>query len=230
MRNPQACPPAPKTFRARRGFLSYVNILILVSPFAVLAAGPGAFLGMCLAVVGWGAPFLRMGAVAGAGIGVVLVGAWVVISLVRAKEPKIAPVVHAEKIASFIQDMKSRGENPQWIAPILFRWECMLGFHLGFQVPPPLFMGYWSNFLRVAALLGALCMWAGAVVWWERPNSSMWSNCLTELFFLLVAVGLGVASAAAYHKQARKYQLPSWDNYTPLSDPNWTGSGNNNYQ
>jgi Family of unknown function (DUF6404) len=217
--DPRACDPAPEAPRTRRSFLSFVNILILVSPFAVLAAGPGAFLGMCVAVAGWGAAFLHMGAVAGAGIGVALVGVWVIVHLVRDMRPKIDPAAHAEKIASFIQDIKSRGENPDWVTPIMFRAEYLLGLHLGIQVRPPLFMGFWSNFLRIAGLFGALCLWAGAVYWWEHPNSPPWAICLTESIFLLMAVGIGAGSAAACRRQARKYQLPLWDNYTPPASP-----------
>jgi hypothetical protein len=206
-------PRKPVVFDSSRRFMLCINVLmglIAFCPFAMLAAGTGAFLGMSVAVAGGGVAALGLGVALGAGLGVVVLA--VILFVVRIKTSKIDPKVYAEKIALFIQDMKDRGiENA--VSPSL-RLAWMLGLH----VSPPLFRGFWNNFFCSFALLGALTLSAGAIYWWEHPNSTLWSMWLTLSVFLLAFIGLGAYSAKANRALAQKFELPSWEGYRPPLD------------
>jgi hypothetical protein len=215
MSDRQTCGPAPKTPNASRGVVAYVTLLILVCPFAALAAGTGAFLGMSVAVAGWGAAWLGVGAAWGAGIAVLLLGVWMILFVVCPKQPKIDPLIHTEKIAAFIQDMKDRGMDPHTAFPILFRLVWMMGL----QVPPPLFLGMWGNFLWSAGFFGTLIASAGAVIWWQHPNIPLWVMWLTALILSSGVVAVCAFNASATRSAVRKLQLPSWDRYKPPVSP-----------
>jgi hypothetical protein len=204
--DPQNPDPATKSPDTCRRLVGCVVLLILACPYAALAAGTGAFLGMSVAVAGWGQPFLHAGAAAGAGFGAVLTG--VVLFVARNKEPKIDPAVHAEKLTAYFLDMKGRGVEPKEAAPLLFRGLWMMGL----QVPPPLFLGFWTNFLWGNGIWTAIVMLADAVLWWEHPNIPMWFFWLTALV-LILPPGIG---ALVTRSPGRKYQFPSWDDYPPV--------------
>jgi hypothetical protein len=83
----------------------------------------------------------------------------------------------------------------------------------GLQAPPPLFLGFWPDFLWSFGTLTSIFMFAGAVYWWEHPHSPLWIIWLTELVFLLPA---GILALFA-RSPGQKYQFPSWDDDPPLS-------------
>jgi len=208
MSDSQTSSPAPGTANAGRGFVGIITVLILVSPIAALAAGVGAFVGMSVGVAAWGQETLGGGAAIGAGVGVFLVGAWAVVFVGRARAAKEESQIHAEKLAGYFQDMNSRGMRAD--DPV-FR----LLWLLGLKVPPPLFLGAWGSFLYPFGVFAPMVLTAGAILWWQRPNSTPWTMWLTASIFLLAAIGAGVYNVKATRSMALKLQLPSWDQYVP---------------
>ena len=190
------------------GFVRIINVVILVCPIAALAAGAGAFIGMSVAVAWWGNEFLRHGAVAGAGAGVLLVIVWAAVVAGRAQASTKELQAHAEKLAAYFQDMKGRGigtDDP--VFHLLWR--------LGLKVPPPVFLGACGSFCYPFGVFAPMVLTGGAVLWWGHPNYSLWSIWASASLFLLAAVGLGIYSVKATRARALKLQLPSWDQYVP---------------
>ena len=209
----------PNGSKGSRGLAAYVTLVFLISPLAILAIGVGAFLGQWVAVIGWGLAALGLGTNLGAGIGLVLLIAWVFVFVIRAKSPKMDPLSYAAKIACFIEDMKGRGVSPNSAAPYQFQ----MAVRLGFQIPPPLFMSFWRNFLWTGGLGMALGTSAAALVWWSKPNADAVGIAFVDLVVLLTMAGLGTLGAAQYPNQARRFHLPSWDCYPLL--PSGAASG-----
>jgi hypothetical protein len=210
MANSPSSSPAPGTGDGEAGVVGAIAVAILVCPFAALAAGAAAFIGMSVAAAGWGNEYLGHGAVAGAGSGVSLVIAWAVIFVGRARASKEDLQAHAKKLAAYSQDMKSRGVGED--GPV-FRLLWMLGL----KVPPPLFLGTCGSFLYPLGIFAPMILSAGAVIWWQRPSSSRWIMWVTASIFLLAAVGLGVYNVTITRSLAMKLQLPSWDQYLPAA-------------
>jgi len=192
--------------------------------FCPFVAGVGAFLGGCVALTRWGEAALRLGAGVGAGIVLLLLGAWVVVSVVRAKDLKVDPMApdHMTKVCSFIEDMKGRGVNLLVAAPFPF-W---MVWPLGFKVPPPLFLGFWSCFLWLVGFGVFLVLPAfGLLFWGYAPNFSAAALPIVAPIILLTIAVLGACGAAMYRRKARRYQLPAWDGY-PSSPGAAVGGGN----
>jgi hypothetical protein len=198
----------PNSPQTGGGFGGILVDVILLTPFAALAAGTGAFVGSSIAIIGFGPESLGSGAVVGAGVGVLLVLAWAVLFVSRARGSKEASQVHAEKLASYFQDMQSRGINPD--GPV-FRLLWMLGL----KVPPPLFLGPTGSFLFPFGVFAPMVLTAGAVLWWQRPDSPPWVMWVTASIFLLVVIAASVYNIKATRSMAMKLQLPSWDQYAP---------------
>ncbi len=199
MNDPQSSSQAPRTVNADRGFVGIITALILVSPIAALAAGVGAFFGMSVGVAAWGQESLAGGAAVGAGVGVLLVSAWAVVFVGRVRASKEEWQIHAEKLAAYFQDMKSRGVESHGGDPT-FRMLWMLGL----KVPPPLFLGTLGNFLHPVGILGAIILTADAINWWQRPNYPMWIMWVAVSIFLLPLIGVGVYNVKATRSMALK--------------------------
>ncbi len=204
-----------RALKSRPGLLNYVVLLIFAIPLAALATGVGAFLGMTVAVAGWGPAFLNEGALVGVSVSLVLLLIWVIVFVVRAREPPTGTITHVEKVTLFVEEMKGRGVAPGVAAPALFR----LWWNLGFQAPPPLFLGVWVNFAWSFALMATLLVSAAAIYWWKHPHVSLWNIWLTVLLFLPVLAVLVVYGAVAANRTARKYQLPPWEDFRPAPPP-----------
>jgi hypothetical protein len=184
--------------------------LIAFTPFALLAAGTGAFLGMTVAVAGWDATALKLGAAVGAGFGVISVA--VALLVVRIKTSKIDSKHYGEKIAFYVDDMKSRGiDAKRAVSPWLH-----LMWMLGLKVRPEGFWGFWGNFLFWAGLFGSGVASGGAIQWWSRPNSPWWIMWLTASLLLLPLIGI-IAYGAKASCSKGKLNLPPWDQYGPPS-------------
>ena len=197
-----------------RSLLYYVSILILVIPFAALAAGVGGLLGMTVAVAGWGVGWLDSGAATGAGIGVAALAVCVLVFVVHRRQPKVSPLVHAEKVNAFVEEMKRRGVQSKDAAPIFFR----IVWALGFQVPPPHFLGIWGNFCWAFGLIAPCIISAGSIYWLKNPNTPLWAIWVTTLVFLGGVGWLIAYSAATFCSAANQFQLPPWDRYTPCPE------------
>jgi hypothetical protein len=213
MTDAQSSGPGPPVPDAGGKVVAIVTVLILLTPFSALAAGVGSFIGMSVAVTVWGPETLGVGAMVGAGVGVLLVLAWAVVFVRRARACKVDSQIHAEKLTTYYRDMKSRGVEPS-DGPV-FRLLWMLGL----QVPPPIFLGAWGSFLFPFGVFAPMVLTAGAVLWWQKPNSPPWIMWLTASIFLLVAIGLGVYNVKATRSMALRLQLPSWDSYAPETAP-----------
>jgi hypothetical protein len=211
--------PAPEGANAARRFVSIVTILILLSPVAALAAGAGAFVGISVAVIGWGKEAVGDGAAVGAGVGVLLVLAWAVLFVSRARVGREASQVHAGKLAAYFQDMQSQGMNAE--APVVFRLLWMLGL----KVPPPLFLGRWGSFLYPFGVYAPIVLTAGAVLWWQHPNYPPWTMLVTACFFLVLVIAGGIYNVKATRSIALKLQLPSWDQYAAAPARDVANSG-----
>jgi hypothetical protein len=203
--------PTPAGAPARPGPVNYIVLVILVCPVALVAAGVGAFLGQWVAVIGWGSGVVVSGTGVGAGLCLLLLGAWVWAYVVCARAPRGDPTAYAEIIASFLADMKARGLSPNVAFPPTFQ----LAARLGFQVPPPAFVGFRGNFLWSGGLMLALAVSACAVLWWERPNTPPWVMGIVTLLALVMAGLVAALAAAGGLREARKRRLPPWDRYSP---------------
>jgi hypothetical protein len=201
---PQGTPASP-------GLVNYVVLAILLCPLALVAAGVGAFVGQWAAVAGWGTGALEFGTGVGGGMGLLLLGACAFAFVVRAKPPKLDPMAYAQKVASFIADMKTRGLSPNAAFPLPFQ----LAARLGFQLPPPLFVSFRGNFVWSGGLMLAFGASACALLWWDRPSTPASVMGVVALIALLVAGLVAVLAAAGVLRKAREYQLPPWDRYGP---------------
>jgi hypothetical protein len=137
-------PPLPNSASTGSGFVAILVVVILLTPIAALAAGTCAFVGMNIAVIGFGPESLGGGAGIGAAVGVLFVAAWAVLFVTRARASKEASQLHAEKLATYLQDMRFRVMKAD--SPV-FR----LLWALGLKVPPPLFLGAWGSFVSRSA-------------------------------------------------------------------------------
>jgi hypothetical protein len=81
-------PPLPNSASTGSGIVAILVVVILLTPVATLAAGTCAFIGMNIAVIGFGPESLDGGARVGAAVGVLLVAAWAVLFVTRARASK----------------------------------------------------------------------------------------------------------------------------------------------
>jgi hypothetical protein len=210
-------PPLPNSASTGSGFVAILVVVILLTPIAAVAAGTCAFIGMNIAVIGFGLESLGGGAGIGAGVGVLLVAAWAVLFVTRARASKEASQLHAEKLATYFQDMQFRVVKAD--SPV-FR----LLWALGFKVPPPLFLGALGSFVYPFGIFAPMVLSAGAIVWWERPNIPLWVMWVTALPFLIVVLAGSLYNIRATRSLASRLQLPSWDQYAPAPTTGIAGS------
>ena len=201
-------PPLANSASTGTGFVAILVVVILLTPIAALSAGTCAFIGMNIAVIGFGPASMRGGAGVGAAVGVLFVAAWAVLFVTRARASKEASQLHAEKLATYFQEMQFRVMKAD--SPV-FR----LLWALGLKVPPPLFLGAWGSFVYPFGIFASMVLSAGALVWWERPNIPVWVMWVTALPFLIVVLAGSVYNIRATRSLASKLQLPSWDQYVP---------------
>jgi hypothetical protein len=201
-------PPLANSASTGTGFVAILVVVILLTPITALAAGTCAFIGMNIAVIGFGPEALGGGASVGAAVGVLLVAAWAILIVTRARASKEASRLHAEKLAAYFQDMQFRVMKVD--SPV-FR----LLWALGLKIPPPLFLGAWGSFVYPFGVFVPMVLSAGAIVWWERPNIPLWVMWVTALPFLIVVLAGSLYNIKATRSLASKLQLPSWDQYVP---------------
>jgi Family of unknown function (DUF6404) len=202
--------PLPNSASTGSGFVAILVVVLLLIPIAVLAAGTCAFIGMNIAVIGFGPESLASGAAVGATVGVLLVAAWAVLFVTRARASSEASRLHAEKLTGYFQDMQFRvikADSP------VFR----LLWALGQKVPPPVFLGARGSFVYPFGVFVPMVLSAGVIVWWDRPNIPLWAVWLTALPFLIVVIAGSVYNIKATRSLARKLQLPPWDQYVPAA-------------
>lgn len=119
----------------------------------------------------------------------------------------MATVTHAEKLERMRAHMAALGIPASTAMPPL--WKVL--WRLGFEVPPPLFMGFGGITLVLGGFFG--CFW-GLMMWlllWSREGMSVWF-ALAAAF--AAGVLFGVAMAAYLRRLARRHRLPAWDGYT----------------
>lgn len=116
-------------------------------------------------------------------------------------------MTHAEKLQRMYRHMAALGVSPNTAAPPAWR----LLWRLGFDVPPPLFLGFWPLAISMGTVFGVL--W-GVSMWllmWARQG-------VPVSLALAVAVGAGVMfgllMAAWLRRAARSYALPLWADYS----------------
>ena len=116
-----------------------------------------------------------------------------------------------DKVSKLIADLGEQGYSEFTVAPPLFR---MLWKH-GIDIPPPLFMSFWSILVFGDALF-AIGFGAFAAVF-IIPMCLMGVENVPIMQSLVATVcaGLffGVTMATYFRYQARKFLLPSWDKY-----------------
>jgi hypothetical protein len=201
-------PQLPNSAKTGSGFAGILIVVILLIPIAALAAGTGAFVGINIAVIGFGPESLGGGAAVGAGVGVLLVLAWAVLFASRARASKEASRLHANKLTAYFQEMQRRGLKPD--SPV-FRLLWMPGL----KVPPPPFLGGCGSFLYPFGVFAPMVLTAGAVLWWQRPNSPPWAMWVATSIFLIVVIAGSVYNIKATRSMAIELRLPSWDEYAP---------------
>ena len=119
----------------------------------------------------------------------------------------INSMTHQQKVERLIADLGKQGVSPNAVAPPFFR----LLWASGFNVPPPLFLG----FLPLTLLMGALF----AILWGVFMRLfAMWQGWHVRLELeILTTAGVGLAfglSMAAYSRwKAVRLRLPPWESY-----------------
>src|SRR6266851_4942207 len=120
----------------------------------------------------------------------------------------INSLTHRQKVDRLITDLHKLGVSPYTVAPPLFR----LLWALGFNVPPPFFLG----FLTLTLLAGAFFGIPFFVILW---GASMWllPRHLSIGFAVVTYAGpgllFGLSMAAYYRWKAARLRLPPWESY-----------------
>jgi hypothetical protein len=115
-------------------------------------------------------------------------------------------MTHRQKVNHLVRDLGKRGVGGFTVAPPLFR----LMWLLGLEVPPPLFLGFFTLTLLTGGFFGVL--W-GVVMWliqWQSGRIPVEVAVLTA-----AGTGLlfGLTMAAYLRWKARQLGLPSWEDY-----------------
>jgi phosphatidylglycerophosphate synthase len=115
-------------------------------------------------------------------------------------------LTHREKVAHLLADLSQRGMSPYTFAPPFFR---ML-WAMGFNVPPPLFLGFRTLTLGMGALFGLF--WG---VFMYQLQWEAWQMTLRVAVLTAAGAGLafGLSMATYYRWKAEILQLPPWENY-----------------
>lgn len=113
-----------------------------------------------------------------------------------------------EKVAAAKDYLAAKGISHVAYAPTLVK----LLWRLGLKVPPPHFAGFFGTLLVSGTFFGVL--W-GVIMWF-----SGWSSHGMPLLYAIgisagIGLAIGLCVAAYYRYAARKYSIPSWDEFTP---------------
>ena len=116
------------------------------------------------------------------------------------------------KIASYEQQMAASGVGRSTASPPAWR---ML-WHLGVQVPPPLFLGFLPLLLILGSTFGLLF---GLGIWLLQAVGFV-DFSLVSIPVRAAFAGLffGLFMAAYYRNLARKHNLGSWASYSGASE------------
>jgi uncharacterized protein DUF6404 len=123
-------------------------------------------------------------------------------------------LTHRQKVDLLITELRKQGVSPYTVAPPFFRQLWALGFH----VPPPFFLGFFTLTLLTGIPFGVL--W-GAFMWllqWQALNLPIWRPRHWSIgFAVLTAAGagllFGLSMAAFYRWKAARLRLPPWESY-----------------
>ena len=116
-------------------------------------------------------------------------------------------MTHSEKLEQMQKHLAEIGVSPSTAAPPIWK----LLWRLGIDIPPPLFMGFWSSAAFMGTFFGVfwgILMW---LILWSRQDMPI-SLALAAPAFAGVLFGL--CMAAYFRHLAHKHKLPSWAAYT----------------
>ncbi|TCZ76924.1 DUF6404 family protein [Lysobacter sp. N42] len=111
---------------------------------------------------------------------------------------------HHEKLEALYRHAESLGIDRATAAPPAWR----LMWRFGWQVPPPLFLGFWPLAFGSGIAFGVLWGLAMLFVAQFRPVFITWRAAT------LAGVCFGLLFAAVLRLKASRYNLPSWSEYT----------------
>jgi hypothetical protein len=132
-------------------------------------------------------------------------------------------VTHRQKVDYLIEDMRRRGMGASAVAPPVFK----LLWAMGFEVPPPLFMGFVPLALFTGGLFGffwGLIMGLLLLGWlFLSLGGDVGDFVLKGVFGVTVVAGasiiagilFGLMMAGYMRWKAGKLGLLSWDDYPP---------------
>jgi len=106
----------------------------------------------------------------------------------------------SEKLQAMQARMAELGIAPSTAAPPLWK----LLWRMGVEVPPPLFMGFWSVALLMGGFFGVgwgILMW---FMMWSRQGMAGWVALVAAV---VAGVLFGLAMAAYFRHLARKHGL-----------------------
>ena len=116
-------------------------------------------------------------------------------------------MTHTDKLERMQKHMAKLGVSPSTAAPPIWK----LLWRLGIDLPPPLFMGFWSAAFFMGGFFGitwGLFMW---LFMWSRQGMPTW---LVLGMAASAGVLFGLCMATHFRYLARKHNLPSWAAYT----------------
>jgi hypothetical protein len=117
---------------------------------------------------------------------------------------------HRQKVERLVADLRKQGVSPYTVAPPVFR----LLWALGWNVPPPFFLGFLTLTLLMGAFFGIF--W-GVFMWLLQWQA--WQMPLERAGLVSAGAGLlfGLGMAGYYRWKAARLRLPPWENY-PADD------------
>jgi Family of unknown function (DUF6404) len=120
-------------------------------------------------------------------------------------------MTHLEKVKHFVAEAKEARIRKSDAAPPLWR----LLWRAGIELPPPLFMRFWSLFLLLGGYWGTLMFlfWLITVRVWFKiiPIADLVSASLVGGIFF------GLTAAVYYRHVAKRLHLSAWTDYGGLS-------------
>jgi hypothetical protein len=122
-------------------------------------------------------------------------------------------MTHDEKIAHLMEDLEAHGLNPQKANPPFYRTLRTMGI----GTKPPHFQPAWVNFLSCAVPLVVVVLPLGAL--FVLCSGLHWIVLIT---FVVGAVSAFVRTwrmAETYEMEARKLELPAWEDYPAVPPP-----------
>src|SRR5262249_49975063 len=129
------------------------------------------------------------------------------------------PMSHAARVEFMLRNLGRRGIRPTTAAPPFFR----LLWKLGYEVPPPLFLGFGKNALLMGGtyglvMAGAIYLFLLSFVTLAKPYSLLGLFAGFLWFVLLFGIPFGLAMAAVVRWTARPLALPAWRDYPRETD------------